>query len=103
MNGNLANNYHENLDERKPTEKKTIGGEPTEIALEIHMKETEGVLIMQLSLQLSMLDKVICYTTFCDDQFTCLMCISIFVISEFLEDSSLTGVRFFFTNVLLYL
>ena len=28
----------------------------TEIALEIHMKETEGVLIMQLSLQLSMLE-----------------------------------------------
>ena len=29
---------------------KTVGGEHTEIALEIHMKETEGVLIMQLSL-----------------------------------------------------
>ena len=54
------------------------------------MKETEGVLIMQLSLQLSMLDKVICYSTFCDDQFTCLMCISIFAISEVFEDSSLT-------------
>ena len=46
------------------------------------MKETEGVLIMQLSLQLSKLDKVICYSTFYDDQFICLMCISIFVISE---------------------
>ena len=30
------------------------------------MKETEGVLVMQLSLQLSMLDKVICYSTFSD-------------------------------------
>ena len=73
---------------------KTVGH--TEIALEIHMKET-GVLIMQLSLQLSMLDKVICYSTFCDDQFICLICISIFVISEVFEDSSLTGVGFFFT------
>ena len=82
---------------------KTVGGEHTEIALKIHMKETEGVLIMQLSLQLSMLDKVICYSTFCDDQFICLMCISIFVISEVFEDSSLTGVGFFFTYVLLYL
>ena len=55
---------------------KTLAGEHTEIALEkIYMKETEGVLIMQLSLQLSMLDKVICYSTFCDDQFICLMCI----------------------------
>ena len=43
---------------------KTVGGEHTETALEIHMKETEGVLIMQLSLQLSMLDKLICYSTF---------------------------------------
>ena len=68
---------------------KTVGGEHTEIVLEIHMKET-GVLIMQLSLQLSMLDKVICYSAFCDDQFICcLMCISIFVISEVSEDSSL--------------
>ena len=58
------------------------------------MKETEGVLIMQLSLRLSRLDKVICYSTFCDDQFTCLICISIFVISEVFEDSSLTGVGF---------
>ena len=64
---------------------KTAGGEHIEIALEIHMKETEGVLIMQLSLQLSMLDKVICYSTFCDDQFICLTCISIFVISEVFE------------------
>ena len=40
---------------------KTVGGEHTEIALEIHMKETEGVPIMQLSLQLSMPDKVIRY------------------------------------------
>ena len=72
---------------------KTVGGEHTEIALEIHMKEK----LMQLSLQLSMLDKVICYSTFCDDQFICLMCISIFVISEVFEDSSLRGVGFFFT------
>ena len=56
------------------------------------MKETEGVLIIQLSLQLSVLDKVTCYSTFCDDQFICLLCISIFVISEVFEDSSLTGV-----------
>ena len=40
-----------------------------ETTLEIHMKETKGVLIMQLSLQLSMVDKVICYSTFCDEQF----------------------------------
>ena len=78
---------------------KTVGGEHTEIALEIHMKETEGVLIMQLSLQLSTLDKVICYSTFCDDQFICLMCISIFVISEVFEDSSLTGVGFFHLRI----
>ena len=58
---------------------KTVGGEHTEIALEIHMKETEGVLTMQLSLQLSRLDKIICYSTFCDDQFICLVRISIFV------------------------
>ena len=76
---------------------KTVGGEHSEIALEIHKKETEGVLIMQLSLQLSMLNKVICYSTFCDDQFICLMCISIFVISEVFEDSSLTGVGLFFS------
>ena len=50
---------------------------------------------MQLSLQ-SRLDKVICYLTFCDDQFICLICISIFVISEVFEDSSLTGVGFYF-------
>ena len=56
------------------------------------MKETDGVLIMQLS----RLDKMICYSTFCDDQFICLICISIFVISEVFEDSSLTGVGFFF-------
>ena len=37
---------------------KTVGGEKTEIALEIHIKETEGVSIMQSSLQ-SRLDKVI--------------------------------------------
>ena len=35
---------------------KTVGGE---IALEIHIKETEGVPIMQSSLQSSMLDNVI--------------------------------------------
>ena len=68
------------------------GGEHTEIALELHMKETDGVLIMQLS----RLDEMICYSTFCDDQFICLICISIFVISEVFEDSSLTGVGFFF-------
>ena len=64
--------------------------ENTEIVLEIHIKET-GVLIMQL-LRLSRLDKVICYSTFSDDQFICLICISIFVISEVFEDSSLTEV-----------
>ena len=73
---------------------KTVGSEHTEIVLEIHMKET-GVLIMRLSLQLSMLDKVVCYSTFYDAQFICLMCISIFVISEIFEDSSLTGIGFF--------
>ena len=82
---------------------KTVGGEHTETALEIHMEKTEGVLIMQLSLQSSLLDNVICYSTFCDDQFICLMCISIFVISEVFEDSNLTGVSFFFTYVLLHL
>ena len=82
---------------------KTVGSEHTEIALEIHMKETEAVLIMQLSLQLSMLDKVICYSTFCDDQFICLKCISIFVISKVSEDSSLTGVGFFSLTYLLHL
>ena len=80
---------------------KTVGGEHTEIALEIHMKETEGVPIMQLSLQLSRLDKMVCYSTFCDDQFICHICISIFVISEVFKDSSLTGVGCFFTYVLL--
>ena len=44
---------------------KTVGGEHTEIALELDMKETDGVLIMQLS----RLDKMICCSTFCDDQF----------------------------------
>ena len=82
---------------------KTVGGEHTETALEIHMKETEEVLIMQLSLQLSRLDKMICYSTFCDDQFICLVYISIFVISEVYEESSLTGVGCFFTYVSLYL
>ena len=48
---------------------KIVAGEHTEIELEIHMKETEGVLIMQLSLQLSRLDKIVCFSTFCDDQF----------------------------------
>ena len=98
MNGNLADNYHEILNERKPTEKQNCrgggGGEPTEIALEIHIKEPEGVSIMQLSLQLLRFDEVICYLTFCDDQFICLICISIFLISEVSEDSSLTGVGF---------
>ena len=70
----------------------TVGGQHTEIALEPYMKKTDGVLIMQLS----RLDKMICYSTFCDDQFICLICISIFVISEIFEDSSLTGVGFFF-------
>ena len=82
---------------------KIVWGEHTEIASEIHMKEREGVLIMQLSLQLSRLDKMICYSTFCDDQFICLVCISIFVISEVFADSSLTGVGCFFTYVSLYL
>ena len=74
---------------------KTVGGEHTEIALEFHMKETEGVLIMQLSPRFSMLNRVICHSTSCDDQFICLMCISIFVISEVFEDSSLTGFGLF--------
>ena len=58
MNGNLANNYHENLNERKPTEKQNCrgggggGGESTETVLEIHIKETEGVLIMLLPVSL---------------------------------------------------
>ena len=64
---------------------KTVWGEHAEITLEIHMKETEGVLIMQLSLQLSGLDKMVCYSTSCDDQFICLICISIFVIGESLR------------------
>ena len=81
---------------------KTVEVEHTEIALEIHMKETEGVLIMQLSLQLSRLDKMICYSKFCDDQFICLVCILIFIISEVFDDSSLTGVGCFFTYVSLY-
>ena len=81
---------------------KTVGGEHTEIALEIHMKETGGVLIMQLSLQLSRLDKMVCYSTFCDDQCICLKYILIFVISEVSEDCSLTGVGCFFTYILLY-
>ena len=42
---------------------KTVGGEHTEIASEIHMKETEGVLIMQLPLQLSRLDKTMLLLT----------------------------------------
>ena len=85
-----------------PLKNKTLGCEHTEIALEIHMKETDGVLIMQLSLQLSRLVKMICYLTFCDDQFICLICISILIISEVFEDSSLTGVDFFLIYVLLY-
>ena len=96
----MANNYQEILNERQPTKNQNCrgrggggGGEHTEIALEIHMKETEGVLIIQLSLPLSTVDKVICYSTFCDDQ---VICLSIFVISEVYEDSSLTGVDFFF-------
>ena len=71
------------------------GVEDTDIELEIHIKETERVLIMQLSLQLSRLNNIICYSTFCDDQFISLICISIFVIGEVFEDSSLTGVVFF--------
>ena len=51
---------------------------------------------MQLSLRLSRLHKVICYSTFCDDQFICLISISIFVISEVFENSSLTEVGLFF-------
>ena len=106
MNGNLANTYHEKLNERNTTGKQNCrggggGGEDTEVALEIHIKETEGVLIMQLSLPLSRLDKVICYSTICDDKFICLICISIFVISEAFENNSLTGAGFFFSYVLL--
>ena len=85
MKGNLLKN-------------KTVGGEHTEIALEIYMKET-GVLIMQLSLQLSRLDKMVCYSTFCDDQFICLICISIFVVSEVFEDSSVTTSAVFHLRV----
>ena len=44
---------------KKRTEKQTVGSEHTEIALENHMKETEGVLIVQLSLQLSRLDDLL--------------------------------------------
>ena len=82
---------------------KTVGSAHTEIASEILMKKTEGVLIMHLSLQLSRLDKMVCYSTFCNDQFICLICISIFVITEVFEDISLTGVGCYFTYVLLYL
>ena len=57
------------------------------------MKETEGVLTMQLSC--SCQGFMICYSTFCEDQFICLICISIFVISEVFEDSKLTGVGSF--------
>ena len=82
---------------------KAVRAKHTDIALGIHMKETEGVLIMQLlSLQLSRLDKVICYSTIYDDQLICLMCISIFVISEVFEDSSLTGVGFFHLRITYY-
>ena len=63
------------------------------------IERNRRVLIMQLSLRLSRLDKVICYSTFCDDQFICLICISIFVISEVFEDSSLTGVGFFHLRI----
>ena len=55
----------------------------------------KGELTMQLSLQFSRLDKVTCYSTFCDDQFSCLIFISIFVMSDVFENSSLTGVGFF--------
>ena len=41
------------------------GGKYTEIALEIHFQETERVLIMQLSLQLSRFDKVITLYNVC--------------------------------------
>ena len=61
------------------------GIEQTEIALKIYMKETEGVLIMQLSLRLSRLDKVICYSTFSDDQFT--------VLSVFRSSSSVRSLK----------
>ena len=82
-----------------PLKNKTVGGGGggghPEIGFEIHMKETEVVLIMQLSLQFSSLDKVICYSTFCDVQFICLICFSIFIMSEVFKDSSLTDVGFF--------
>ena len=47
MKGNLANNYHENLNERKPNEKKTVGGEVehAEIALQIQQKECKNAVI----------------------------------------------------------
>ena len=67
------------------------GGDNTEIALEIHMKETERVSnrgSVQLSLQVSKLDKMICYLTFFDDQLICFICISIFVISEVFEEAA---------------
>ena len=60
---------------------------------------------MQLSLWLSRLDKVICYSTFCDEQFICLICSPIFVMrgrGGVFQDSSLTGISFFSTYVLLY-
>ena len=79
MNGNLANNY------QKPTENKTVESEHTEIALEIHMKETEGVLIMQLSLQLSRLDKMICIQHF--------VMISLSVLCVFRFSSSVKSLR----------
>ena len=45
LNKNLANYYSENSNERKFTEKKACKRvQNTEIALEIHMKVTEGLL-----------------------------------------------------------
>ena len=63
---------------------KTVGGEHTEIALELHMKETDGVLIMQLS----RLDKMICHSKFCDDHM-----ISLSVLSVFRSSSSVRSLR----------
>ena len=68
MKGNLQKN-------------KTVGGEHTEIALELHMKETDGVPIMLLS----RLDKMICYSTF--------VMISLSVLSVFRSSSSVRSLR----------
>ena len=65
------------------------------------MKEME-LLIKQLSLQLSRLDKMICQSTFSDDQLICLIGVSIFVISEVFEGSSFCFFVFLFFFFHLY-